>query len=187
MNSDRWWGFVNGLRQVGVERIAGDVVIDNSLFAPQVTIGRRSTTALTAPTTCCPTPLMVNFQTVNVTVVPDAAAGAVRARINPWPANLTVEKLRPARAGTLPARCRWRRRCDARGPFRQRVERWRPLRVRLRTDVDHARGDAAPEFAFGTFKTFWQQSGGTLDGGLRMGPGAGGREIALHARVADAR
>jgi D-alanyl-D-alanine carboxypeptidase/D-alanyl-D-alanine-endopeptidase (penicillin-binding protein 4) len=28
----------------------------------------------------------------------------------------------------------------------------------------------APDFAFGTFKTFWQQSGGTLNGGLRMGP-----------------
>jgi D-alanyl-D-alanine carboxypeptidase/D-alanyl-D-alanine-endopeptidase (penicillin-binding protein 4) len=27
----------------------------------------------------------------------------------------------------------------------------------------------APEFAFGTFKTYWQQSGGSLDGGLRMG------------------
>jgi D-alanyl-D-alanine carboxypeptidase/D-alanyl-D-alanine-endopeptidase (penicillin-binding protein 4) len=28
----------------------------------------------------------------------------------------------------------------------------------------------APDFAFGTFKTYWQQSGGTLDGGLRLGP-----------------
>jgi D-alanyl-D-alanine carboxypeptidase/D-alanyl-D-alanine-endopeptidase (penicillin-binding protein 4) len=28
----------------------------------------------------------------------------------------------------------------------------------------------APEFAFGTFKTYWQQSGGTLDGGMRLGP-----------------
>jgi D-alanyl-D-alanine carboxypeptidase/D-alanyl-D-alanine-endopeptidase (penicillin-binding protein 4) len=27
----------------------------------------------------------------------------------------------------------------------------------------------APEFAFGTFKTYWQQSGGTLNGGLRIG------------------
>jgi D-alanyl-D-alanine carboxypeptidase/D-alanyl-D-alanine-endopeptidase (penicillin-binding protein 4) len=28
----------------------------------------------------------------------------------------------------------------------------------------------APEFAFGTFKSNWQQSGGTLDGDLRLGP-----------------
>jgi D-alanyl-D-alanine carboxypeptidase/D-alanyl-D-alanine-endopeptidase (penicillin-binding protein 4) len=27
----------------------------------------------------------------------------------------------------------------------------------------------APEFAFGTFKTYWQQSGGTLEGGLELG------------------
>jgi D-alanyl-D-alanine carboxypeptidase/D-alanyl-D-alanine-endopeptidase (penicillin-binding protein 4) len=33
----------------------------------------------------------------------------------------------------------------------------------------------APDFAFGTFKTYWQQSGGMLDGGMRLGtvpPGA---------------
>jgi D-alanyl-D-alanine carboxypeptidase/D-alanyl-D-alanine-endopeptidase (penicillin-binding protein 4) len=28
----------------------------------------------------------------------------------------------------------------------------------------------APDFAFGTFKTYWQQSGGKLDGGMRLGP-----------------
>ena len=56
MTADRWWGFVNGLRQAGIERIAGDVVIDNSYFAPQGDDrGRRSTTVPTAPTTCCPT------------------------------------------------------------------------------------------------------------------------------------
>jgi D-alanyl-D-alanine carboxypeptidase/D-alanyl-D-alanine-endopeptidase (penicillin-binding protein 4) len=27
----------------------------------------------------------------------------------------------------------------------------------------------APEFAYGTFRSFWQQSGGSLEGGLRMG------------------
>jgi D-alanyl-D-alanine carboxypeptidase/D-alanyl-D-alanine-endopeptidase (penicillin-binding protein 4) len=35
MTADRWWGFVNGVRQAGIERIRGDVVIDNGYFAQQ--------------------------------------------------------------------------------------------------------------------------------------------------------
>ena len=39
----------------------------------------------------------------------------------------------------------------------------------------------APEFAFGTFKTYWEQSGGTLGGGLRVGPvPAGARLLYTH-------
>ena len=34
---------------------------------------------------------MVNFQTVNVNVVPDAGGGAARVRVYPWPANLSVD------------------------------------------------------------------------------------------------
>ena len=30
----------------------------------------------------------------------------------------------------------------------------------------------APEFAFGTFQTFWQQSGGQFGGAMRLGHGA---------------
>jgi serine-type D-Ala-D-Ala carboxypeptidase/endopeptidase (penicillin-binding protein 4) len=39
----------------------------------------------------------------------------------------------------------------------------------------------APDFAFGTFKTYWQQSGGTLEGGMRLGPvPAGARLVYTH-------
>ena len=35
MTADRWWGFVNSVRQAGVERVTGDVIIDNSYFQSQ--------------------------------------------------------------------------------------------------------------------------------------------------------
>jgi D-alanyl-D-alanine carboxypeptidase/D-alanyl-D-alanine-endopeptidase (penicillin-binding protein 4) len=170
MNADRWWGFVNGLRQVGIERIAGDVVIDNTLFSPQGDDRAAFDNRPYRTYNVLPDALMVNFQTVSVSVVPDAAAGAVRARVNPWPANLTVDnsvqlERGPCRRGAggvvvampeghagnvLSVSGRYASGC---GP----------------TSVTRA-VMRAPDFAFGTFKTFWQQSGGTLNGGLRMGP-----------------
>lgn len=170
MSADRWWGFVNGLRQMGIERIAGDVVIDNTLFSPQGDDRAAFDNRPYRTYNVLPDALMVNFQTVNVSVVPDAAAGAVRARVNPWPANLTVEnsvqlERGPCRRGAggvvvampeghagnvLSIGGRYASGC---GP----------------TSVTRA-VMRAPEFAFGTFKTFWQQSGGTLNGGLRLGP-----------------
>ena len=187
MNADRWWGFVNGLRQVGIERIAGDVVIDNTLFSPQGDDRAAFDNRPYRTYNVLPDALMVNFQTVNVTVVPDAAAGAVRARVNPWPANLTVENSDPARARTVPARCRWRRRGDARGIRRKRLDRGRALRVGLWTDVGHACGDAGAGLRLRHVQDLLAAVGRNAE--RRPAPGArtGGCETALHARVADAR
>ena len=38
-----------------------------------------------------PDALLVNFQTVTVNAVPDAATGSVRVSANPWPANLALD------------------------------------------------------------------------------------------------
>jgi D-alanyl-D-alanine carboxypeptidase/D-alanyl-D-alanine-endopeptidase (penicillin-binding protein 4) len=111
----------------------------------------------------------VNFQTVNVSVVPDAASGAVRARINPWPANLAVEN--SVRLDDGPCRR------GAGGVVVAMPEG--PSGNRLSLGGHYASGCGpmsvtravmrAPDYAFGTFKTYWQQSGGTLDGGMRLG------------------
>jgi len=168
MTADRWWGFVNGLRQAGVDRITGDVVIDNSLFAPQgedrAAFDNRPYRAYNV----LPDALMVNFQTVNVNVVPDAA-GAARVRVYPSPANLAVDNEVRLQRGA----CRG----GAGGLVVAAPEG--PTGNRLAVAGDFHSGCApvsltravmrAPEFAYGTFRTFWQQSGGVLEGGLRMG------------------
>jgi D-alanyl-D-alanine carboxypeptidase/D-alanyl-D-alanine-endopeptidase (penicillin-binding protein 4) len=169
MTADRWWGFVNGLRQQGISRVTGDVVIDNSYFAHQGDDRAAFDNRPHRSYNVLPDALMVNFQTVNVSVVPDAAAGAVRARVNPWPANMTVENSvrlenGPCRRGTggvvvaMPD-----------GPSGNRLGLGGHYAAGCGPMSVSRAVMRAPEFAFGTFKTYWQQSGGTLDGGLRLG------------------
>jgi serine-type D-Ala-D-Ala carboxypeptidase/endopeptidase (penicillin-binding protein 4) len=169
MTADRWWGFVNGLRQAGVERVTGDVVIDNTLYAYQgddrAFFDNRPYRAYNV----LPDALMVNFQTVNVNVVPDVAASAARLRVYPWPANLAVDNevrlergaCRGVAGGLVVAAPEGPNghRLAVAGNFRSGCGPVAVTRAVMR----------APEFAYGTFRTFWQQSGGLLDGGLRMG------------------
>jgi len=169
MTADRWWGFVNGLRQVGIERVTGDVVIDNSYFAGQGDDRAAFDNRPYRSYNVLPDALMVNFQTVNVSVVPDAGSGTVRARVNPWPANLAVENSVRFEQGPC--------RRGAGGVVVAMPEG--PSGNRLSLGGHYASGCGpmsvtravmrAPEFAFGTFKTYWQQSGGTLNGGMRLG------------------
>jgi D-alanyl-D-alanine carboxypeptidase/D-alanyl-D-alanine-endopeptidase (penicillin-binding protein 4) len=169
MTADRWWGFVNGLRQTGVDRITGDVVIDNGYFAQQGDDRGAFDDRPFRTYNVLPDALLVNFQTVNVSVIPDLTTGSVRTRVNPWPANLAVDssvrlQRGPCRRGTggvvvaMPE-----------GPTGNRLS----LAGRYASGCGPLTISRAvmraPEFAFGTFKAYWQQSGGSLDGGLRVG------------------
>ena len=169
MTADRWWGFVNGLRQLGIERIAGDVVIDNSYFAPQGDDRGSFDNRPYRTYNVLPDALLVNSQTVNVSIVPDEATGSVRARVNPWPANLAVDNAVRLDRGP----------CRRGGGGVVVAMPEGPAGNRLSLGGHYASGCGpmavtravmrAPDFAFGTFKTYWQQSGGTLDGSMRLG------------------
>jgi D-alanyl-D-alanine carboxypeptidase/D-alanyl-D-alanine-endopeptidase (penicillin-binding protein 4) len=170
MTADRWWGFVNGLRQAGIERVTGDVVIDNTYFQHQGDDRAAFDNRPYRSYNVLPDALMVNFQTVNVAVVPDADSGTVRARVNPWPANMVVENSVRLERGPC--------RRGSGGVVVAMPDG--PSGNRLSLGGHYASGCGplsvtravmrAPDFAFGTFKTYWQQSGGKLDGGLRLGP-----------------
>jgi D-alanyl-D-alanine carboxypeptidase/D-alanyl-D-alanine-endopeptidase (penicillin-binding protein 4) len=168
MTADRWWGFVNNLRQTGVERVAGDIVIDNSHFAPQgddrAAFDNRPYRAYNV----LPDALMVNFQTVNVSVAPDPVAGAARVRLYPWPSNLVVDhELRLDRGA-----CRGGRGvviASPEGPTGNRLSVAGHYQAGCAPLVVTRAVMRAPEFAYGTFRTFWEQSGGAVGGGLRMG------------------
>jgi D-alanyl-D-alanine carboxypeptidase/D-alanyl-D-alanine-endopeptidase (penicillin-binding protein 4) len=169
MTADRWAGFVAGLRQTGLAHIKGDVIIDNSYFAPQ---GQDRASFDNRPYrsyNVLPDALLVNFQTVNLSVVPDAARGTVLALANPRPANLALQ----SEARLLQGRCRTGASglviampdgpngssISVGGRYYTGCGQYSVNRAVMR----------APDFAFGTFKTFWEQSGGTLAGGFRIG------------------
>jgi D-alanyl-D-alanine carboxypeptidase/D-alanyl-D-alanine-endopeptidase (penicillin-binding protein 4) len=169
MTADRWWGFVAGLRQEGVERVTGDVVLDNSYFAPQGDDRAAFDDKPYRSYNVLPDALMVNFQTAAFNLVPDLAAGAVRASVNPMPANLVIENsVRLVRSG-----CRR----GAAGISIAMPDG--PAGNRIAFSGDYASGCGpmsftraimkAPDFAYGTFRTLWQQSGGKLEGGWRVG------------------
>jgi D-alanyl-D-alanine carboxypeptidase/D-alanyl-D-alanine-endopeptidase (penicillin-binding protein 4) len=170
MTAERWWGFVNGLRQAGVQRIAGDVVIDNGYFAPQGDDRAAFDNRPYSSYNVLPDALLVNFQTVTINAVPDVATGTLRASVHPWPANFTIDSnVRldpgPCRRGSggisvgMPE--------GATGSRIVLLGRYAAGCGQFST----SRAVMKPaDYAFGLFKSFWQQAGGTLGGGLRLGP-----------------
>jgi D-alanyl-D-alanine carboxypeptidase/D-alanyl-D-alanine-endopeptidase (penicillin-binding protein 4) len=169
MTADRWWSFASGLRQTGISRVAGNVVIDNSYFAPQGEDRSLFDNRPYRTYNVLPDALLVNFQTVALNMVPDAASGTVRASVNPWPANLTVDNhIRLSRgacrrgSGTvvigMPDGPNGRQ-INLSGQYASGCGQLSVNRAVMR----------APEFAYGTFRAFWQQAGGVIDGDLRVG------------------
>ncbi len=169
MTAERWWSFVSGLRQTGVKHIAGDVVVDGGYFAPQGADRAAFDNRPYRTYNVLPDALLVNFQTVNITAVPDPAAGTVHVSANPWPANLTLDnKVRLDRgacrrgAGGLvigmPEGASGNR-ITVSGRYAAGCGTFAASRVVMDPD----------DYALGLFKTLWQQSGGTLGGGMRTG------------------
>ena len=167
MTADRWWGFVNALRQAGVERVTGDVVIDNGYFAHQGDDRAAFDDRPYRAYNVLPDALMVNFQTVSVGIAPDAAAGKARVRLFPWPANMQVDNEVRLDRGA----CRGSggvvvaspegptgRRLSVAGHIHSGCDPVSVVRAVMR----------APDFAYGTFRSFWEQSGGSIGGGLRL-------------------
>jgi D-alanyl-D-alanine carboxypeptidase/D-alanyl-D-alanine-endopeptidase (penicillin-binding protein 4) len=169
MTQERWWAFAAGLRQTGIARIAGDVVIDNSYFAPQGDDRGAFDDQPHRSYNVLPDALLVNFQTVTINAVPDTATDSLRVSANPWPANLAIDnsvRLDPGAckrgaggiAVTMPE-----------GPNGSRIA----LSGRYAAGCGQFSVPRAvmkaPDFAYGLFRTFWQQNGGTIGGGMRLG------------------
>lgn len=75
--SERLWQMAADLRQMGIEQIRGDIVVDNSLFDDELfdesrrSSTQRSMNAYDAPVSA----LGINFNTVTVSVLPSTQAG----------------------------------------------------------------------------------------------------------------
>ena len=169
LTAERWWGFVNGLRQEGIDRVTGDVVIDDSYFASQGDDRGAFDNKPSSTYNVLPNALLVNFQTVTFNLLPDLAAGTLRASAYPWPANLVVDNAAELRQGP----------CRRGGAGVAVSTPDGPDGDRIAFTGRYAAGCGplsfvravmrAPDYAYGTFKAFWEDSGGKLDGGWRRG------------------
>ena len=169
MSHERWWAFVAGLRQSGISRIAGDVIIDNSFFASQGDDRGAFDDRPYRTYNVLPDALLVNFQTVTINAVPDAATGSVRVSANPWPANLTIDNNIRLDAGPCKRGAGGIIVAMPDGPTGSRVA----LSGRYAAGCGQFSVPRAvmkaPDFAYGLFRTFWQQAGGTIGGSMRLG------------------
>ena len=126
--SERLWLLLHRVRGLGIERIAGDIILDRSVFdVPAVDPGAFDGEPL-RPYNASPDGLLVNFKSQLFTFVPDAAAGVARIVMEPpmagvqvpatvplgrggcgdWRASLQADwsnPLQPRFAGRYPASC----------------------------------------------------------------------------------
>lgn len=167
MTLERWWSFVQALRAKGLTEIHGDIVIDDTAFAlppedPGAFDGRPNRSYNVAPDA-----LMVNFQSIEFRLAPNAATRSIDIVATPAPVNLAIDN----RIGFVAGRC---------GGAAARVDFEVPS---ARKDRAVFSGDLsgeclertltrvmlkAPSYAFGTFVELWRESGGEFKGGMRI-------------------
>jgi D-alanyl-D-alanine carboxypeptidase/D-alanyl-D-alanine-endopeptidase (penicillin-binding protein 4) len=165
LTAEHWWRFARQLRATGLQYIDGDIVIDRSLYKSQTEDpdefdgkGYRTYNVL-------PDALLVNLQSAEFHV--HGENGETQVWIDPTPANLHVDNRVKSLSHGCPEGGHWVRftTLDA-----------DPLHVA----IDGTVGPAcpvyaqraimtAPDYAFGTFTTFWRSLGGRFDGSLRLG------------------
>jgi D-alanyl-D-alanine carboxypeptidase/D-alanyl-D-alanine-endopeptidase (penicillin-binding protein 4) len=88
---EHFWRFLRALRKSGLEEIRGDLIIDQSFFAPpdgrSADFDRRPLRAYNVQ----PRALLVNFQTVNIRFFPQPGEQRLRIVADPQPAHLTID------------------------------------------------------------------------------------------------
>jgi len=168
MTAERWWRFVTEIRQQGIKMITGDIVIDRSYFAPIDDDRAAFDGAPEKSYNVVPDALLVNFQTSQFTLTGELDNNKSALVVEPLPANLQVDN-----------------QIQLRGHNCQRG--YQDLRITTPSGANGNRiglaGRAAmgcgqltiaraimtaPDYAYGTFRTYFEQQGGTIKGGLRL-------------------
>jgi D-alanyl-D-alanine carboxypeptidase/D-alanyl-D-alanine-endopeptidase (penicillin-binding protein 4) len=169
MTLERWWSFARTLRDKGLKTIHGDIVIDNTAFSlpaedPGAFDGRPNRSYNVVPDA-----LMVNFQSVEFTVVPNESMHRVDIVATPMPVNLSIENHIALGAG----RCSG---TSGRVDFEVPSEHWDRVVFSGALSPSCAERSFArvllrpADYAFGTFVALWHELGGEFDGKLRVAP-----------------
>jgi serine-type D-Ala-D-Ala carboxypeptidase/endopeptidase (penicillin-binding protein 4) len=169
MTLERWWSFARALRAKGLKSIRGDIVIDDTAFSlpaedPGEFDGRPN-----RPYNLLPDALMVNFQSIEFRVVPDADAQRVDVLASPAPVNLQIDNQVRLAAGRCAGRA-------ARVDFKVASARWDRVVFSGALSAHCAERSITrvllqpATYAFGTFVELWQELGGELRGKLRVEP-----------------
>ena len=151
----------------GVTVIRGDIVLDQSAFQIPRTDPAAFDGERLRPYNAAPEALLVNFKSLLLGFVPDAAAGVARVSVEPPLAGVSVDATVPLSSGPCGD---WRSAVQARfdDPDRVSLAGRYPAQCGERTwPVAYADPD---RFAARTIEGLWRQTGGLLTGQVRLGP-----------------
>jgi D-alanyl-D-alanine carboxypeptidase/D-alanyl-D-alanine-endopeptidase (penicillin-binding protein 4) len=166
---ERWWRFVNDLRQSGLRTIEGDIVVDQARFTtpnerPEDFDGKFWRTYNVLPDA-----LLVNWQSSDFTIRPADDGQGIDLGIQPFPEGLIVEN----RVRLASGRCVGQNR-----QVSYQIEPTRPERVVATGRLSASCGPQTQrlaimepaQYAWGTFVTLWRQLGGQFRGGMLRAP-----------------
>jgi D-alanyl-D-alanine carboxypeptidase/D-alanyl-D-alanine-endopeptidase (penicillin-binding protein 4) len=165
--TERFWLFLQQLRRRGLDHVLGDLVIDNSYFDLEpADTGEFDGQAFRAYNVV-PDALLVNFKAIRFVFLPDPVTNQVQVIADPMPANLEIENNLKITGN----RCRGYQNGIAvavsAAPLHERVT-FSGNYGRTCPEYSISRSALqASTFAYGVFRTLWEQSGGTLKGGVR--------------------
>jgi D-alanyl-D-alanine carboxypeptidase/D-alanyl-D-alanine-endopeptidase (penicillin-binding protein 4) len=166
---ERWWRFINDLRQTGLRSIEGDIVIDQSRFTAQNERPEDFDGKFWRTYNVLPDALLVNWQSSDFTIRPADDGQGVDLAIQPFPEGLIVEN----RVQAVTGRCVGRNR-----QVSYQIEPERPERVVATGRLSVSCGPQTQrlaimepaQYAWGTFVTLWRQLGGQFRGGILRAP-----------------
>jgi serine-type D-Ala-D-Ala carboxypeptidase/endopeptidase (penicillin-binding protein 4) len=167
---EQFWRFLRGLRQTGLESVDGELIVDQSYFQPAPGDPAEFDGRPLRAYNVMPSALLVNFQTVSLRFLPDAAAGRLHIAADPHPPRLTVDNRVRLTAGG----CRGFGRNLAMRVVREAdadrvIFTGRYPASCGENEIHRVLTDATPYVA-GVFRALWGELGGRVAGGWREAP-----------------
>jgi D-alanyl-D-alanine carboxypeptidase/D-alanyl-D-alanine-endopeptidase (penicillin-binding protein 4) len=174
---ERFWLLLRELRAKGVREIRGDLVLDRSAHAVLDADSGRFDGEPLRPYNVAPDPLLLNFKSLRLLLVPQPLAAGVTVLPEPLPAQIDlINLIRPGEGGCAD----WREQLRADlsphgGRARLILTGSYPLACGEREWHVAVLGHA--DYVYGVFRQLWQELGGSLAGGLRLEPVPAGSAV----------
>lgn len=167
---EHFWRLLRQARQDGLAVIEGDLVLDQTHFAPEPEDAGEFDGRPHRAYNVLPTALLVNFQAVNFRFIPDITSKRVRVVPEPWPAYLALEN----NVKLVQRRCRggWMS-----GIGMRAVQKAMQEKVIISGTYNSECGEREffrvvsepTPYVGGVFKSIWTEMGGRFDGKVRDG------------------
>jgi D-alanyl-D-alanine carboxypeptidase/D-alanyl-D-alanine-endopeptidase (penicillin-binding protein 4) len=166
---ERLWLLLRRVQGLGINHIAGDIVLDNSAFEPITSDPASFDGEPLRPYNAAPEALLINFKSVIMSFVPDRAARTASVQFEPALMGVQMQKSVPL-SGSDGGACG-----DYRGALKADFSD--PAQIRFNGSYPMACGEKVWPLAYADPQSYnrravaalWQEIGGKLGGTVRQG------------------